>query len=52
MTIKQWPTAEQPREKLLSYGAGALSDGELLAIFSRPRLRWPRRGGDVAAAIN
>ena len=33
MTIKQWPTAEQPREKLLSYGAGALSDGELLAIF-------------------
>jgi len=33
MTIKHWPAAEQPREKLLSYGAGALSDGELLAIF-------------------
>ena len=33
MTIKQWPAAEQPREKLLSYGAGALSDGELLEIF-------------------
>lgn len=35
MTIKDWPDAERPREKLLSRGAGALSDAELLAIFLR-----------------
>ncbi len=33
MSIKHWPATEQPREKLLNLGAGALSDGELLAIF-------------------
>jgi DNA repair protein RadC len=32
MTIKDWPAADRPREKLLSGGAGALSDAELLAI--------------------
>lgn len=35
MTIKDWPAAERPREKLLSAGASALSDAELLAIFLR-----------------
>lgn len=35
MAIKDWPTAEQPREKLLQRGASALSDAELLAIFLR-----------------
>ncbi len=35
MTIKDWPAEERPREKLLSRGAGALSDAELLAIFLR-----------------
>lgn len=35
MSIKQWPSAERPREKLLSQGAAALSDAELLAIFLR-----------------
>ena len=35
MTIKDWPAAERPREKLLEQGAGALSDAELLAIFLR-----------------
>ncbi|MGD8841213.1 MAG: DNA repair protein RadC, partial [Gammaproteobacteria bacterium] len=35
MAISQWPTAERPREKLLSRGAAALSDAELLAIFLR-----------------
>lgn len=35
MTIKDWPAAERPREKLLELGAGALSDAELLAIFLR-----------------
>jgi DNA repair protein RadC len=35
MTIIDWPEEERPREKLLCYGAGALSDAELLAIFLR-----------------
>src|SRR5690606_24079117 len=35
MSIKEWPAAERPREKLLLHGAGALSDAELLAIFLR-----------------
>lgn len=35
MSIKEWPSAERPREKLLARGATALSDAELLAIFLR-----------------
>lgn len=35
MTIRDWPAAERPREKLLQRGAEALSDAELLAIFLR-----------------
>lgn len=35
MSIRQWTAAERPREKLLSRGAQALSDAELLAIFIR-----------------
>jgi DNA repair protein RadC len=35
MSIKSWPIAERPREKLLTNGAAALSDAELLAIFLR-----------------
>ncbi|AVV34410.1 MAG: JAB domain-containing protein [Cobetia sp.] len=35
MGIREWPVGERPREKLLSSGAGALSDAELLAIFLR-----------------
>ena len=35
MRIRDWPAAERPREKLLSKGAAALSDAELLAIFLR-----------------
>lgn len=35
MGITDWPADERPREKLLSRGAGALSDAELLAIFLR-----------------
>ncbi|WP_346838177.1 DNA repair protein RadC [Microbulbifer sp. SAOS-129_SWC] len=34
-TIKDWPAAERPREKLMQRGAAALSDAELLAIFLR-----------------
>ena len=35
MTMTDWPAAERPREKLISNGAKALSDAELLAIFLR-----------------
>ena len=35
MSITDWPVSERPREKLLSKGAAALSDAELLAIFLR-----------------
>lgn len=33
--LKDWPTNERPREKLLERGSNALSDAELLAIFLR-----------------
>lgn len=33
MGIKDWPTTERPRERLLARGPGALSDAELLAIL-------------------
>lgn len=35
MAITDWPAAERPREKLMTQGAAALSDAELLAIFLR-----------------
>lgn len=35
MSIRDWPDQERPREKLISLGAEALSDAELLAIFLR-----------------
>ncbi|WP_263145977.1 DNA repair protein RadC [Pseudomonas sp. RIT-PI-AD] len=35
MSIRDWPTLERPREKLLDRGAAALTDAELLAIFLR-----------------
>lgn len=38
MSIRHWPAAERPREKLLEQGAAALSDAELLAIFLRTGL--------------
>lgn len=33
MRIRDWPSTERPREKLLAHGAGRLSDAELLALF-------------------
>jgi len=33
--IRDWPADERPRERLLSRGADALTDAELLAIFLR-----------------
>ena len=38
MAISHWPKEERPREKLLSKGAAALSDAELVAIFLRTGL--------------
>ena len=35
MSISNWPEAQRPRERLLSMGAAALSDAELVAIFLR-----------------
>jgi DNA repair protein RadC len=34
-TIKELPSSERPRERLLHYGVNALSNGELLAIILR-----------------
>ncbi|HQG45962.1 MAG TPA: hypothetical protein PLG50_09900, partial [bacterium] len=33
--ITDWPEEERPRERLLHYGADALSEAELLAIILR-----------------
>ncbi len=33
VTIKDWPRADRPRDKLLDRGPGAVSDAELLAII-------------------
>ena len=35
MAIRDWPSEDRPREKLLDKGAAALSDAELLAILLR-----------------
>jgi DNA repair protein RadC len=34
-SIREWPEGERPRERLLKYGAGSLSDAQLLAIMLR-----------------
>jgi len=34
-TIKQWPEAERPRERLVREGSGSVSNAELLAILLR-----------------
>lgn len=39
MSIRHWPLLERPREKLLQYGASALSEAELLAIVIRSGCR-------------
>ena len=35
MSIRDWPSATRPREKLLEFGPQALSDAELLAVLFR-----------------
>lgn len=39
MSIRHWPAADRPREKLLNQGAAALSEAELIAIFLRTGIR-------------
>jgi DNA repair protein RadC len=39
MKISDWPAAERPRERLLTLGAAALSDAELLAVLLRTGIR-------------
>jgi DNA repair protein RadC len=34
-SVKDWPEEERPRERLLAFGASALSDAQLLAIIIR-----------------
>src|SRR5262245_10962351 len=35
MSIRHWPAADRPREKLLQHGAAALTEAELIAILLR-----------------
>lgn len=46
MTIRDWPAAERPREKLLARGVTGLSDAELLAVLLRTGTR-----GESAVAL-
>lgn len=39
MGINDWPEQQRPRERLISHGAEALSDPELLALFFRVGVR-------------
>ncbi len=39
MSIRDWPSSERPREKLLAKGAGTLSEAELLAILLQTGVR-------------
>jgi DNA repair protein RadC len=39
MGISDWPPEERPRERLLTHGAAALSDAELLAVVLRTGIR-------------
>jgi len=47
-TIKELPKVERPREKLMQYGPGKLSNAELLAIL----LRSGRKGENVVELAN
>ncbi len=49
-TIKDWPRADRPRDKLLDQGPGVLSDAELLAILLRTGVRG-RSAVDQARAV-
>ena len=42
MTVKELPDQERPYEKCLAYGAGALSDAELISVIIRTRSQGER----------
>ncbi|MBO7401436.1 MAG: DNA repair protein RadC [Lachnospiraceae bacterium] len=42
LTVRELPAAERPYEKCLQYGAGALSDSELLAVIIRTGTKGER----------
>ncbi len=48
--IKNWPEDERPRERLIKYGAGSLSDAQLLAIILRTGNK-DRSAVDLAMAL-
>lgn len=48
LPVKEWPSSEQPREKLMALGAEHLSNAELLAIL----LRVGVEGQDVVTLSN
>jgi DNA repair protein RadC len=50
MSIRDWPPAERPREKLLERGPAALSEAELLAIVIRKGARGAS-AVDVARSV-
>jgi len=50
MAIRDWPSGERPREKLLDKGAASLSDAELLAILLRSGTRG-RSAVDLARDV-
>jgi DNA repair protein RadC len=50
MSIRDWPGAERPREKLLERGAHALSDAELLALLLGSGVRG-RSAVDLARTL-
>jgi len=39
MAIANWPESERPRERLLTQGAGSLSDAELVAVLLRTGIK-------------
>ena len=41
--IKDWPEDERPRERLLQFGEGSLSEAQLLAIVLRTGQQGQRR---------
>jgi DNA repair protein RadC len=50
LTVKELPTSERPYEKCEQYGAGALSDAELLAVIIRTGTK-KQRAIDLAVNI-
>ena len=50
LTVKELPTSERPYEKCETYGAGALSDAELLAVIIRTGTK-NQRAIDLAVNI-